>query len=118
MIRPSKAIVIGGAAAAAATAGALAFGRRGSSARRIGVGAGLLGVGIAAAAWWRADREDREITRNPEVMNGHFLTAGEASAVTGGLADVEHLRRVMLVPAEARALARRKGDHHHGHRRR
>lgn len=116
MIKPSKPIVIGGAAAAATVVGALALGRRGSSARKIGVGVGLVGVCVAAAAWWRADKEDREITRNPEVMNGHFLTAGEASAVTGGLADVEHLRRVMLVPAEARALARRKDRRGH-HRR-
>lgn len=115
MIKPSKPIVIGAAAAAATVAGALVIARPRSSARRIGVGVGLVGVGVAAAAWWRADRLDREITRNPEVMNGHFLTAGESSAMTGNLADVEHLRRVMLVPAEARALARRKGDRR-GHR--
>jgi hypothetical protein len=118
LIKPSKPIVIGGAAAAATAAAALAFGRRGSSGRRLGVGAGLLGLGVAAAAWWRADREDQEITRNPEVMNGHFITAGEASAVTGGLADVERLRPLMLLPAEARAMARRRRDHHHGHHRR
>lgn len=117
MIKPSKRILIGGGAAAATVVGAIAFGRRRSTARRIGVGVGLLGLGVAAAAWWREDKQDREITRNPEVMNGHFLTGGQASAMVGGLADVEQLRRVMLVPAEARVLERRKGrrhGHHHG----
>lgn len=115
MIKPSKTIVIGGAAAAATVAGALAFSRPRSSARRIGVGVGLVGLGVAAAAWWRADQQDREITRNPEVMNGHFITGGAASAMVGGLADVEQLRRVMLVPAEARVLSRRRDRHGHHH---
>jgi hypothetical protein len=101
MIRPSSAVVIGGATAAATLAGALLVARRGSTARRVGCVVGLGGVAAAAAFWLAADRQDREITRNPETMNGHFLTAGESSAMTGSLAELAPLRRRV----GARALA-------------
>jgi hypothetical protein len=103
MIRPSKEIVIGGGAAAAVAVGAIAFARRGSAAQIAGAAAGLVGLGLAVRAWFA---EDREITRNPDVMNGHFLTEGALSAMTGGLADAEHLRRVMVAP---RRRTMRKG---------
>jgi hypothetical protein len=113
LIVTRKAISVGYAASAAVVVGSLAFGRRGSTTRRLGVGVGIAGMLATWAAWYQADKLDREITRNPEVMNGHFITGGAASAMVGGLADVEQLRRVMLVPAEARVLERRKDRRGH-----
>jgi len=110
LIVTRKTIVIGFRASAAVVVGSLAFGRSGSTARRLGVGVGIAGMLATWAAWYRADKLDREITRNPEVMNGHFITGGAHSAMVGGLADVEQLRRVMLIPAEARVLSSRRKD--------
>ena len=103
MIRPSKEIVIGGGVSAAAVVGSLALSPRGSAAQLLGAGLGLVGLGLAVRAWFA---QDREITRNPETMNGHFLTGGELSAMSGDLGDVEHLRRLMLAP---RRTTKRKG---------
>lgn len=112
MIKPSRTILIGGAAAGATVIGSLLVGR--GSGRRLGCVVGLAGVAAAAVAWLLADRQDQEITRNPDTMNGHFLTAGESSAMAGGsLADIEQLRTLV----GSRALdavgggGRRKGGH-------
>jgi hypothetical protein len=111
MVKPSPTILIGGSAAAATAIGACLLARRGSAARRIGCVVGIGGVAAAAVAWLAADREDAQITRNPETMNGHFLTAGESSAMTGELAELPELRH--LVGSRALAVVGRgKGRRH------
>jgi hypothetical protein len=115
MVKPSPTILIGGATAAATAIGACLLARRGSAGRRIGCVVGLGGVAAAAVAWFAADRQDREITRNPDTMNAHFLTAGESSAMTGNLAELPELRQ--LVGSRALAVVgRRKGRGAHAHR--
>lgn len=96
-----KLAMAGWSAAAVTLLGALVLGRRGSTGRRVGCVVGWGGIMAASAVWFAVDRQDREITRNPETMNGHFLTAGQASAMTGSLADVDVLRSVV----GSRALA-------------
>lgn len=79
----------------------LLFARRRSARKKVAIVAGVAGVVYSAVAWKQKDAEDAAVTRNPEVMNGHFLTDGRASAVTGGLADVGYLRELMGVPTRA-----------------
>lgn len=60
----------------------------------------LFGIACEMAAMGAAMyavREDRELVRNPEVMNGHFLTGGQASALADA-DDVPYLRSLMGVP--------------------
>jgi hypothetical protein len=106
LIKPSRTVIgLGAASLVAIGYGALARRRRGRATAASALGLG--GLGYAAYAWRAEDTADQEITRNPEVMNGHFLTAGGASAVYGDLADVEYLRGLMGVPNEPAARPRR-----------
>lgn len=97
-------------AAGAASAGALVYGlvRRGR--HRLPIVVGLAGLAGAAAATYAANHEDKELVRNPEVMNGHFITEGRASALAG-LEDVAYLRALMGVPQHQPERGRRHGHH-------
>lgn len=90
MIKPTRTMVGVGAAAA----GALAWGsaKREPAAVALGL-AGLLG---AALAWKAADEADVEATRHPELMNGHFLTQGRASATSGDPVQIAELGDIMI----------------------
>jgi hypothetical protein len=84
--------------------------------RAVGL-AGLVGLAAAGAAHLIANRQDAEITRNPEVMNGHFITDGKASAIAGDLGDVDYLRALMIgrgqvSPAAAAVDTWEKGGRH------
>lgn len=62
-----------------------------------GIACNLAAIGAAMYA----RREDAELVRNPEVMNGHFLTDGKASALADA-DDVPYLRKLMGVPTRGR----------------
>ena len=68
----------------------------------------------SAAGIALANEEDRNLVRNPEVMNGHFLTGGTASALASA-DDVPYLRSLMGVP-QHQPPRRRHGGGPHGHR--
>ena len=72
----------------------------------LGLVGGLAFTGLKLAA----DAEEKDLVRNPEVMNGHFITGGTKSALASA-DDVPYLRALMGVPQHA---PRRGG--HHGHR--
>lgn len=69
---------------------------------------GVIAFGASTGAFLMANVEDRNLVRNPEVMNGHFLTGGRASALASA-EDVPYLRALMGVP---RTPPRGRGDGH------
>lgn len=77
----------------------LAIAPRGHRAAPILFGLACNMVAVGAAMYARI--EDRELVRNPEVMNGHFLTGGQASALADA-DDVPYLRKLMGVPTRGR----------------
>lgn len=93
--RHRTAINVTGAAAGASLVYGIAIAKRGR--RRGPILFGLVAGAAAVGARLAADREDRNLVRNPEVMNGHFITGGRASALADA-GDVPFLRSLMGVP--------------------
>jgi hypothetical protein len=98
MIRPSTTIIgIGATSTAALAYGALAT-RPGSWTQTLTVGAGFGGLLGACLAWLQEDAADGELTAHPALMNGYFITGGEASAISDNPGDVPVLAGLMGVP--------------------
>jgi hypothetical protein len=89
------AINVASVAAGASVLYGLAVAKRGH--RRGPLLLGLVVGAAAVGARLAADHQDKEIVRNPEVMNGHFLTDGSYSALADA-DDVPYLRSLMGVP--------------------
>jgi hypothetical protein len=108
MISPPRTVIGIGAAAAAALAYG-AFTHRRSSLVGVATLGGLAGLVGACLAWQAADDEDGELKQHPALMNGYFLTNGEASALSDDPADVPRLAGLMGVPMK-RGGGRRRGN--------
>ena len=76
--------------------------------RRTPILLGLLGSTVCLCLTAAANLEEKNLVRNPEVMNGHFLTGGAASALASA-DDVPYLRSLMGVPQHQPPRRRRVG---------
>ncbi|MEO7827196.1 MAG: hypothetical protein ABIR60_08655 [Allosphingosinicella sp.] len=91
MIRPTKQVVMWGAASAAALGYGCLIAEPGTLTRVASVIGGLSGLACTAVVW---SSLEKDATRNPEVMNAHFVTGGALSAIDGDPAEIELLRGV------------------------
>lgn len=91
MIKPTRNIVMWGGLGAAAVGYGLLVAESGSLRKTASIILGASAVACAAVAW---SSLEKTATRNPEVMNAHFVTGGALSAVDGDPDEIELARGV------------------------
>lgn len=90
MIKPTQPIISWGVAGAAALGYGLFMADSGTL-KTAAVILGASAVACSAVAW---SSLDKTATRNPEVMNAHFITRGALSAVDGDADEIELARGI------------------------
>ena len=91
MIKPTQPIVSWGVAGAAALGYGLLFAEPGTLKKAASLILGLSAVACSAVAW---SSLEKTATRNPELMNAHFITQGALSAVDGDPDEIQLARGI------------------------